>query len=72
MNQIDEDVECGSKDLGFNDKSEKTEIFLFSVSQRAFLGMKPPFNACKSIHIGDLAQNSQSEKEPWLAAGFIP
>lgn len=40
----------------FNDKSEKIDIFLFSVSQRAYLGMKQPFNACESIHIGDLAQ----------------
>lgn len=57
---------------GFNGKSEKIEIFLFSVSPKAYLGMKRPFNACKSIHIGDLAQNSQSEKEPLLVAGFIP
>lgn len=60
------------KTWGFNDKREKIEIFLFSVSQRAYLGVKLPFSACKSIHIGDLARNSQSEKEPLLVAGFIP
>lgn len=36
MNQIDEDVECVSKDLGFNDKSEKTDIFVFCQSGGLF------------------------------------
>lgn len=40
---------------GFNDKSEKIEIY-FSVSQRAYLDTKWFFNPCKSIPIGDLAQ----------------
>lgn len=41
---------------GFNDKSEKIEVYFFSVRQRAYLDMKWFFNPGKSIPIGDLAQ----------------